>query len=556
VLVWQDQYVVVVRPKSKANPRQIQGKTPSFALKKGVDIMTILTDRSLEFAKEHISKYYDSDFFPKPIEFEALWHAWDEVKRELVSRNVGKLLVSLPRAMTIAKPKGGFRVVHQLEPLDAIAYTALACEIASFVEAARMPVEDHIACSYRLSIADGSYFSGGSGWADFTAKTEELAERFPVILVTDISDFYNQIYLHRVNNALESADVSLKPIADDIEDFLSRLNNKASQGVPVGPAASIVMSEAVLIDVDLFLKGLGVSHTRYVDDFRIFSNSKRELTSVLERLTLYLYENHRLTVSSEKTFVIDSSEFVDSHLHNQYVLEKDQLLENLDFSNPYANEYDEDEDEEGDEEEPTELQAMDEEAADQAQLIEAIERIIKYEHLDLTLARRVIRAARRNAQPVIARHLLENIEFFGPAVNDVALYLDEITDSALANELRPVVEALLSSTILDNQLVRFWIEWYVSKYPEYMQSQKIHRFVFGGPNVENQARAAISTKNVAWVRDHKSGIYNLGGWARRAVLHAARVLPSDERNHWLKMIIANSPVTIDRWVAKWVIDTA
>ena len=45
--------------------------------------MTILTEQSLEFAREHIGKYYDSDFFPKAIEFDALWHQWDEVKKDL-----------------------------------------------------------------------------------------------------------------------------------------------------------------------------------------------------------------------------------------------------------------------------------------------------------------------------------------------------------------------------------------------------------------------------------------------------------------------------------------
>jgi hypothetical protein len=507
--------------------------------------VTILTEQSLEFAREHISKYYDSDFFPKAIEFDALWHQWDEVKKDLMAKNVGKLWVTSPRAMTIAKPKGGFRVVHQLEPLDAIAYTALACEVATAVEAARLPADAHIACSYRLLIADGSYFAGGSGWGDFGKKTEALAATFANVLITDITDFYNQIYLHRVNNAIESADATLKPIADDIEDFLSRLNDKSSQGVPVGPAASIVMSEAVLIDVDLFLKDLGVAHTRYVDDFRIFSDSRRDLSRVLERLTLYLYENHRLTVSSEKTFVMNSAEFVQTHLHNFYADEKVQLLETLQVFNPYMDEFEE-----------VEPEVADEEAQQHAQMLEAIEKVINYEHLDLGLARSVIRTARRNSVPVIATHLLESFDFFAPAVNDVALYLNEVTDPELARELCPLLEELLISPALESQLVRFWIEWYVAQYPEFMQSAKIHQFVFGGTNVENQARAAITTKNVAWVRDHKAGVYNLGGWARRAVLHASRVLPSDERNHWLRLFIGNSPVVLDRWVAKWVLETA
>lgn len=507
--------------------------------------MAIIKEDSLEFAREHISRYYDSDFFPKPIEYEALWHQWDEVKAELMSKNVGKLWVTSPRAMTIAKPKGGFRVVHQLEPIDSVIYTALACEIATDVEAARMPSAEHIACSYRLAVSDGSFFAGGSGWSDFGQKTESLADTYENVLVTDITDFYNQIYLHRLNNAVELSNSSLKPLADDIENFLATLNNKASQGVPVGPAASIVMAEAVLIDVDSFIKDQGVHHTRYVDDFRIFSNSVRELYSILEKLTLYLYENHRLTVSSEKTFVMNAKEFVQNHLHNNYAEERIQLLETLEVFNPYTNEVEE-----------IEVEVEDEDALRQAQLVAAVEKVITYEHLDLGLARGVIRAARRHSIPDLAPHILVNFDFFAPAVNDAALYLHEVTDDYLAEELTSEIEAIISSPSIDSQICRFWIEWYIAQHAALLKSEKLHSFVFGGPNIENQALAAITTKNVAWVRNHKANVYNLGGWARRAVLNSSRVLPSDERTHWLKMFINNSPVLLDRWVARWVQQTA
>ena len=62
--------------------------------------MSILTDDSLEFAKEHIQKFYASDFFPKAFEFDALWHSWDEVKTELKSKNVDKFWVLPPIATT------------------------------------------------------------------------------------------------------------------------------------------------------------------------------------------------------------------------------------------------------------------------------------------------------------------------------------------------------------------------------------------------------------------------------------------------------------------------
>jgi hypothetical protein len=164
--------------------------------------MAILSENSLDFARVHFEKYYDSDFFPKPSQFAALWHLWPDVKKELMSRNISKLLVTPPTTMTIAKPNGGFRVVHQLEPLDALVYTAVAAEVAHAVEVARVSAEHNVACSYRIALADGSFFATGSGWQAFVEKTEQLAEQFVYVLVTDITDFYNQIYLHRVNNAV------------------------------------------------------------------------------------------------------------------------------------------------------------------------------------------------------------------------------------------------------------------------------------------------------------------------------------------------------------------
>lgn len=197
--------------------------------------MTILTEDSLEFAKDHIHRFYDTDFYPKPFEFEAIWHNWVEVKKELTSRNVHKMAVTPPRALPWKKPKGGYRIVHQLEPIDALIYTALVYQVADRIEQARSAKEKDIACAYRIDVSEGSLFSAGSGYERFRDASKDLASSYKYILQTDITDFYNQLYLHRLNNAIEHADPLLKSLADDIEHFLTALNEKASQGVPVGP---------------------------------------------------------------------------------------------------------------------------------------------------------------------------------------------------------------------------------------------------------------------------------------------------------------------------------
>jgi hypothetical protein len=505
--------------------------------------MAILTEISLEFAKEHITKYYDSDFFPKPIEFEALWYHWEEVKKDLQSRNVNKMWVTQPRVMAVPKPKLGFRVVHQLEPLDALIYTALAFQVAEQVEKARAPADEHIACSYRFNLSEGSFFAGGSGWPVFVEASEHLGQQHAYVLIADITDFYNQIYLHRLNNAIEHSDAKLKPFADDIEWFIGTLNNKSSQGVPVGPAASIVMSEAVLIDVDSFIKSLGVIHTRYVDDFRIFSDSHDDLIKVLERLTLYLYENHRLTLATDKTEILISEKFLSEYLHSENAEEKAEIFQALEIFNPYT----------GDMEE-FDFEFLDETTPEE-DLLEAAKKILNFPALELGLARSVIRLARRKNMPILMFFLVDNFAFFLPAINDVIIYFNEISHEKIPEGFAEHFESVLNVVAVDSQLVRFWIEWFIAQHIELLVRQKLRKFVFSSSNLDNQARAAITSKDIAWVRDHKTAIYNLGGWARRAILSASRVLPSDERKNWLKLFVGNSPVPLDRWVASWVIAT-
>lgn len=506
--------------------------------------MSILNDDSLEFAKKHITKFYDSDFFPRAFEFDALWHSWDEVKKELSSKNVAKHWVTSPKTLTSVKPKGGFRVVQQLDPLDTIIYTALAYLVANKVESARIPKEQHVACSYRIDLDEGSLFAEGNGFGEFTTQSEMLANSKRYVLATDITDFYNQIYLHRLNNAIEYADSNLKPIGDDIEGFLSRLNGKASQGVPVGPAASIIMSEAVMIDIDEFLINKGVLHTRYVDDFRIFSDSKEQLVSVLENLTLYLYENHRLTLSGDKTKIIETKKYINEILHNHYELERVEIFHTLEIFNPYSGEHEE-----------IEVPIEDEEELADEQISLLAEKVLERKTLDLGLSRALIRKAKRYKIQSLAQIIFENFDFFIPIVNDVCLYLSAISDADFVNQWKDELIRLTQTTAMERGLVRIWFEWYLSNNIELIKLPPLKQFIFSGPNIISQSQAAIISKNLAWVRDKKAALYTVGAWERRAILKATQILPSDEREHWLKLTETTSPIMIDRWVAKWVRET-
>ena len=312
---------------------------------------TNLTEASLDFAREHITAFYDTDFYPKPFEYKALWYYWKEVKQYLLATQLAQSFSGPPRALAWPKARGGYRVVHQLEPLDAIVYVALVHAVAPQIAASRMGPE--VACSYRINVDRSSFFVGGSGFARYREQCEKLSKQYDYVLTTDVSDFYNQIYLHRVCNAIELVSTN-KDAGAEIERFITRLNNKASQGIPVGPAPSVVLAEAVMMDVDQHIANEGFDHVRYVDDIRIFSDSKSDLERCLESLVIYLHDAHRLNVVSEKTGVKTTAEFMHEELQNQYQLEKLDFLRNIEIANPYASqayseEDDDDEDEDDDE---------------------------------------------------------------------------------------------------------------------------------------------------------------------------------------------------------------
>lgn len=514
--------------------------------------MKILTEASLDFARRHITSFYDTDFYPKPFEYKALWYQWDDVKKYLLATPLTQSFVGQPRGVAWPKARGGFRVVHQLEPLDAIVYVALVHSVASQIGKSRMGPE--VACSYRILVDRSSFFAGGSGFARYRNQCERLSQKYKYVLTTDISDFYNQIYLHRVCNALDLVAAN-KGVGAEIERFITKLNNKASQGIPVGPAPSVVLAEAVMMDVDQHIANEGFDHVRYVDDIRIFSDSKEALERCLESLVIYLHDAHRLNVVGEKTAVKTTADFMHEELQNQYQLEKLDFLRSIEVGNQYAAQaypgdddvddddpYGNDDDDDDDDEDERSLGDR---------LLDALTRARASGTVDLAVIRAIIRRAKAGRIPDVAPFLLSNIDFFAPAANDVVLYLAALPpwdDRDLVNVLRNT--CMLG--MFDKQCVRIWMEWLFSQRAVFLEDKVLRDFVYRG-QIASQALGTVTTRNVAWAKAGKAKVLSSASWDRRAYIYALSVLADDEKEHFLNQLLQNSALTpTDKWVAKWV----
>lgn len=529
--------------------------------------MTILNEGSLDFAKAHIEAYYDSDFFPKRDEYEALWASWDEVKKHLLARNVESVAIEPPRAMPARKSRGGYRIVHQLEPINALVYTALAHMVGPHVEAL---ADKSVAFSYRLSISENSFFSAGNGYTTFVDRCRALAASHAFVLTTDIADFYNRLYLHRLENSI-AASTCPSGTGKTVETFLLALNGKASQGIPVGPASSIVMAEAVMADVDQFLSNRGVLHARYVDDFRIFSNSRETLEILLEELVQHLFDAHRLQLAPGKTNILDSADFVKL----VGAPEEDERRELLDLARVVCD-Y-------GDQYTPDDIEALArkylEHTKPQQQSTgsgwwekfaramehhermerEAIRRGLVHEILrdgltrspvDLGLVRHALRQGRRWSMDDLVATVLGNITDLEPALPDACLYLNSVSNDAVIDHHAAGFRSLLSSsTFKRSRLARHWIFWLCSSRAKLVMDPVLGPRIWNDAPVEWQLRAARTVRNLAKVRQYKASLSALGMWDRRAMLMASEVMPLAERKPWLSSITPKDVVeaAIVRW---------
>jgi len=506
--------------------------------------MSFLVEEDIEFARRHIQRFYDTDFFPKHFALDALWHCWKEVKPLIGSSLIRELPLSTPEAIVWPKPKGGFRVVHQLDPLSSVVYSAIAHSVAPSIEVARTPKADWIACSYRFAISDGSYFDSGTGYDEFQTQTKLLASSHSYVLITDITDFYNQIYIHRIRNAISFAAPNLNDRAEETEKLLMRWTSSNSQGLPVGPAASIIFAEAVLIDVDQFLRNKGVRHTRYVDDFRIFGSSEEQLRQVLRELTLYLYETHRLHLAGSKTHLSTSSEMLDAVFENPYELEKINIFEEVgEILNPYTLEM-----------ETAVLEAGRAEAEEVLSLL--MDRILKLPSLEVGLARAVIRRAKGLRLDTLVARVFEGMPKLLPVVNDVFLYIDTVCWPAAQPEVVAQFESCVRTAVADEPAFKLWASWLISRTRAYAAAPTLRNFVRSSGIAIAAARIAVIEKDIAWVREKKNQYNSLSIDVRLATIFASPILASDERAPWLRQLARRDghATSMEKWMAQMALD--
>ena len=280
---------------------------------------TRLDQAALNFALRHAEKYGDTDLFPQPFEFSAIRAEWDNnILPWFLKQDVGNWQPRPSRRIITPKASAGYRLSTQLDPLDSLFYTALVYSLAPEIEKARIPMSQRVAIAHRFRRnSSGDMWRRGGTWEDFQKRCDELVERREInaVLKADIADFYARIYHHRLENRLY--EVSAQPVfVRALMRLLEQWNGRVSYGIPIGQAASRLLAELVLDDVDRNLIDEGYVHCRWIDDYRIFCTSYREANRAESFLTKALSESHGLSLQQSKTMVVSKYSF-QAELENQ-----------------------------------------------------------------------------------------------------------------------------------------------------------------------------------------------------------------------------------------------
>ena len=212
-----------------------------------------------------------------------------------------------------------FRKCGYIEPLDEIIYLSLAIMLSNKIERERIHKKSKIVYSYRLKpdlIKEQKptyLFDLKINYTSFRNDVSNKVKdpKIRVIVSCDISNFYDRLNLHRLENtllAITGIDIQAVKL---LNEMLLYWSNRDSYGIPVGSNASRILAEASLINVDRYLFDKGINFSRYVDDFRLFANSASQAHSWLSILVERLNQEG-LFLNTSKTSIVSASEIKQS----------------------------------------------------------------------------------------------------------------------------------------------------------------------------------------------------------------------------------------------------
>jgi hypothetical protein len=400
----------------------------------------------LQNAFEAIEHHGYSGLVPHPPEWQTIRDNWHDIRPQIAAFDLDEYRPHSPMVMFAPKSRATVRPVCLLHPVDLLIYSALTLIVKDDLEVQRIALQKKRVFSYRANAEPNRFYAPEPTFNDFREASRTKAARTTtnIVAMADIADFFPRIYHHRLENVIQASARSQR--STDVarvlvKKFLSHLSGRNSYGIPIGPYASRVLAEAVLIDVDAGLLSDGADFIRWVDDYNIFCKSESDAQRLLFRLSEHLFMNHGLTLSAIKTKILAKEDFERRIVQNPEGEVDEDLATLMEFAgrfDEYSDEEIELSDEEIEELEQLNFQTILEKALEDHELVD-------YERLKAVLSNRSLlehlSAARRSE---IAKVLIANMEHLYPIADEIGRFFQTFSGGPKRIQ-RQIARALLKS---------------------------------------------------------------------------------------------------------------
>ncbi len=512
--------------------------------------MPTIAPEKITWSIGHLLSHGDTDIFPFPLEFKFLTGRTAEIADELAKQEIGSYRPMSALESLVPKSRYNFRVAHQLFPIDCVLLTSCIYEIGEELEASRLPSNEG-PFSYRYHTNEAfDLFADDCRYGDWLrTQYHRLAfsdDVFTHVVEADISEFYQRIYHHRLENSLLVATTN-KPAARFLKQFISDVRARQSFGIPVGGNASRLLAEILLNDTDRALRAEGYEFTRYVDDFRLYLKPNQDPSAALAFLSEHLMTNEGLFLASAKTRVHSLGEYLEkmSLSSGEDTAQADESAAQRLLQEIYDSEDSAD--------------AV--EALKSEDLIGDLKAELDNEFWDIGRIRVLLRCMKLTKAADAADYIRGHLKELLPFVKDVVLLIEELVKDGneLFKDSAPeVVSLILDPAAKRLSVTRAWLfELFLRGVIPISYEQARPLFEL---NDTLDTRGILVLRgqlaDVNFFRQRKTKIDELNPWVQPAFVYAAHCLPEDEYKAWIGTLKGRLSFPLSDLFCKWAVSRA
>lgn len=499
-------------------------------------------EKYIERSLKNIIHFGDTDIFPFPFERLLFEDKFEESKAILLNLHAHfeKLIAQRPPLIEVRLHQVGyfgFRKATQIEPFWNAYYLAVVLAIAEEIEKTRIPLDAETVFSYRYgwNTNNSSIFKEIT-WNDYRSACLSKSRGYKYVIQTDISDFYDRVNHHKLENELMRMP-NCHDLPFRIIKLLSNFSRTVSYGLPVGGPASRILAELALNHSDKHLHSKGITFCRYADDYTIFCNSQseayRSLVFLAEKLA-----NDGLSLQKAKTRIIPSKElesihaFLDPLPSSNPMADEEQKLLNISIRfDPYSPTAEDDYEKLKD-------------AVRSVDVIGILAREMNKTRIDQTVAKQAVNSIKvldRDLQLASLRILLDpdNLITLAPIFTTLmrairTMYLDlPETGKNLVDEW--LLHAFRSNSHLVSLDINLCYVVQILSLRHSYEKQKLLVKLYEDTSDHLLRRQIIVTManwgQHFWIADKKNTFSKLTIWEKRAIIYASFFL-GDEGSHW------------------------